>query len=316
MAREITVIEQIKKSLEDKKSYILDAGAGSGKTYCLIQTIEYLLEKNLRKNQKILCVTFTNAAKDEILNRLLQKSDKIIVSTLHDFIWDFIKQFQTELQKEVEALAKDKVQSLNDELSEAERKIANPRSNTNIEKQEEIITKNNKKLKKYENIDYKTVRVDYDSHPAYYKGKISHDDVIVIFNNFLTNNFFTRIFLDAFPYILIDEYQDTNVTTIENMFKATLDYKGVVDTFIGMYGDRMQMIHEKSTIKVANYEIILIQKEDNFRTAKPIVESNNNLRNDGLKQNTNAQNPQKVFEEIKFIYNKSDDKKLSQFIEI
>lgn len=315
MVREITVIDQIIKSIEDKKSFILDAGAGSGKTYSLIQTIEYLSKKQLRNNQKILCVTFTNVAKDEILSRIAVKTDKIIVSTLHEFIWNFIKQYQTELKKENEKLAEEKILSINNEISEAKRKIENPRSNTNFEKLEEIIVKNSKRLIKYENIDYKNISVEYDSYSAYYRGVISHDDVIIIFNKFLMNDFFTHIFLDTFPYILIDEYQDTNVITIENMLKAVMDNKDAAETVIGMYGDRMQMIYEKTTIDTSKYSINEIQKEDNFRTASQIVEANNNLRNDGLIQNTNAQNPKKEFEEIKFIYNKSEDTDLSKFIE-
>ena len=40
----MTAIENIKKLIEEKKSFVLEAGAGSGKTYTLIQTINYLIE--------------------------------------------------------------------------------------------------------------------------------------------------------------------------------------------------------------------------------------------------------------------------------
>ena len=67
MARK--VINDIKKCLNDKKSFLLEAGAGAGKTYTLIKTIEYLQNQET-SNYKILCITYTNIAKDEVLNRL------------------------------------------------------------------------------------------------------------------------------------------------------------------------------------------------------------------------------------------------------
>ena len=36
--------EEITSCIEDKKSYVVEAGAGSGKTYALIQTLRYLIE--------------------------------------------------------------------------------------------------------------------------------------------------------------------------------------------------------------------------------------------------------------------------------
>jgi DNA helicase-2/ATP-dependent DNA helicase PcrA len=41
---EKNTFEDIKECININKSFILEAGAGSGKTYTLIQTIQYLIE--------------------------------------------------------------------------------------------------------------------------------------------------------------------------------------------------------------------------------------------------------------------------------
>ena len=49
-------IEQIKEKIKAKRSFVLEAGAGAGKTYALIQTINHLIENEsedlLYKNQE------------------------------------------------------------------------------------------------------------------------------------------------------------------------------------------------------------------------------------------------------------------------
>ena len=71
---ESTVMEHIVKCIEDKRNFILDAGAGSGKTYTLIESLNYLIDQNGKQykstGQKIACITYTNVAVDEIKRAL------------------------------------------------------------------------------------------------------------------------------------------------------------------------------------------------------------------------------------------------------
>ena len=90
---ELDIQQKINKCLDNFESFCFDAGAGAGKTYALQKSIEHILKtegENLKlRNQKILCITYTNAAKDEILSRL-GKNSTILVSTIHEFLWEFI----------------------------------------------------------------------------------------------------------------------------------------------------------------------------------------------------------------------------------
>ena len=58
------------------KSFLVNAGPGTGKTYTLIRKIKYLLDpKNNIKEENILVLSHTNAAVDEIKNRLKNISE-------------------------------------------------------------------------------------------------------------------------------------------------------------------------------------------------------------------------------------------------
>lgn len=69
-----SIVEQVVfNCIKNKESFVLDAGAGSGKTWTLVQALNYVIEtksKELKNNgQKIVCITYTNIAKDEIIER-------------------------------------------------------------------------------------------------------------------------------------------------------------------------------------------------------------------------------------------------------
>ena len=97
-------IEQIKQHIENKKSFVLEAGAGSGKTYTLIETLNFLIQEKGKElennNKKIICITYTNVAKNEIIKRL-ENNPLVLVSTIHEFLWSCIKSFQKQLKIEL-----------------------------------------------------------------------------------------------------------------------------------------------------------------------------------------------------------------------
>jgi DNA helicase-2/ATP-dependent DNA helicase PcrA len=97
-------LSKIIACLEKRKSFILEAGAGSGKTRSLIETLKYIIfneEEPLRKhNQQIVCITYTNVAKNEIIDRI-ENNSLVFVGTIHQFAWHAIKNYQTELTAEI-----------------------------------------------------------------------------------------------------------------------------------------------------------------------------------------------------------------------
>lgn len=67
-------LQNIQQSIAEKQSFILEAGAGSGKTWSLVESIKYIINhesQNLAKhNRKIACITYTNVAANEIIERI------------------------------------------------------------------------------------------------------------------------------------------------------------------------------------------------------------------------------------------------------
>ena len=99
---EKNIKEKIISLIDKKQSFCFNAGAGSGKTHSLMETITYILNNNskaLKKNnQKVMVITYTNVAVQEIKNRL-GYSDLIEVSTIHTRLWELIKNFKEDILK-------------------------------------------------------------------------------------------------------------------------------------------------------------------------------------------------------------------------
>lgn len=129
--------ENIFRLIDGNKSIIFNAGAGAGKTYALVKSLKYIIKKHgkqLKKhNQNIICITYTNVATTKIREEL-GNSDLVKVSTIHERIWELIKDYQSELvtihtfklKKEIKEISSDlvsnskyeKFQILSEELKE------------------------------------------------------------------------------------------------------------------------------------------------------------------------------------------------------
>ena len=85
----------------DKYMYVL-AGAGSGKTRTLTERIIKLLE-NSKSGERVLAITFSNKAANELKDRLLQffskekLSEQVFVGTIHNFCMELVLQRGTSI---------------------------------------------------------------------------------------------------------------------------------------------------------------------------------------------------------------------------
>src|SRR3954468_24601234 len=99
-----TSLEKVIECIEAGKSFIVEAGAGSGKTWTLIERLKQILAtKSLmleKANQKIACITYTNVAKDQIIERI-ENNPLVLVLTIHEFLWFVMKNNQKELKEEI-----------------------------------------------------------------------------------------------------------------------------------------------------------------------------------------------------------------------
>lgn len=75
---------QIIDTLQKGYNFRVEAGAGSGKTYSLNKVIEWIQvnkwKQYRKKNQHVVCITYTNAAVDVISGRLTNDSCRLYES--------------------------------------------------------------------------------------------------------------------------------------------------------------------------------------------------------------------------------------------
>tara|TARA_Y100000310_G_C20701497_1_gene830408 strand:- start:4415 stop:7480 length:3066 start_codon:yes stop_codon:yes gene_type:complete len=72
------------------------AGAGTGKTYTIIEKIKHLISEGIYSPEKIVCITFSNEAANELLTRVrkfvkLDKDKEPIIRTFHAFSADLLR---------------------------------------------------------------------------------------------------------------------------------------------------------------------------------------------------------------------------------
>ena len=85
------------------KSKIINANAGSGKTYKIIERIAEIIEAG-HSPSSILCITFTKAGANEMKDRLEEKFPDLIqkqkpkISTFHALCQEIVSMFSYELQ--------------------------------------------------------------------------------------------------------------------------------------------------------------------------------------------------------------------------
>lgn len=333
--------DDLNSCFDQYTSFVFNAGAGSGKTYALVQCLEHLIKSKSNDlkmhNQKIICITYTNVATNNIKERI-GRNDTVLVSTIHERLWEIIKKQQPELLKiHMEALEKDiekKKKKLNenqnyavledknnlDKLIFDYKKELNNIYNLNAKEYKQRLPdcfkdkypkliKNALKFKSivnsvisinYEeecslNIQNKQVgynEILYDSKyntDRLYKMRISHDTLLEYSCKLIMKNpQMCRIIIDNYPYILIDEYQDTSKNVIKIM-KTLDDYaKSNKRNFVvGYFGDSVQNIYSDGVgnqLNELHSGLKHICKDFNWRSRSEIITVANRIRNDEIQQ--------------------------------
>ena len=260
-------------SASSPKNFFVFAGAGSGKTRSLINTLNFLDkeqgEKLLMKGKQIAVITYTNAACDEISRRLQYKSI-FSVSTIHSFLWELIKNYQVDIKTWI-------MESVQKEIEELKQKQTKTSRGKAGEKRAETIKKKTERLAKIRSIQKFSYNpngdnVGYDS--------LSHSEVIKMSTEFIaTEPTMQDILTSKYPILLIDESQDTKKELIDALLIVCEKYG---EKFIvGMFGDTMQKIYNDGKDNLAKCipdNWVKPVKIMNHRSAKRIVTLANSIR--------------------------------------
>lgn len=252
-------VQEIFKSIDSGRNFLLSGGAGSGKTYSLVSVIRQVIAEH--PTAKVTCMTYTNAAVKEIEERVNHKN--LNVSTIHDFLWDNIKHFQKELKEAIISLAN------NEKVSKISIEEAHPIPDTYF--------------------DLLPDGIQYKEFVRLREGIISHDELLIV-ANYLFEKYpkLSSIVKDKYKFIFIDEYQDTSKAVVDTFL--THFKKSERKNIIGFFGDAMQSIYEDGIGNLDDYKgndadsVNEIPKKQNRRNPQLVIDLANKLRTDGITQ--------------------------------
>lgn len=281
------------------------AGAGSGKTRVLTHRIAYLIEEKQVKPWNIMAITFTNKAAAQMRERVDKivgfGSESIWVSTFHSSCVRILRRHieylgydtsfsiydgddQKTLMKQIfkrlnidpkqyrERAVLSAISSAKDELISPEEFMLNAGGDFREKKIGELYMEYQKELRKNNALDF--------------------DDLIVkTVELFQNNKEVLSYYQDRFRYIMVDEYQDTNLAQFKLVDLLAEKYRNLC-----VVGDDDQSIYK---FRGANIENILsfekafpgakvIKLEQNYRSTKGILDTANEVirNNRGRKDKT------------------------------
>lgn len=317
----INPLELCQDCIDKQISFVLQGGAGSGKTESLKDLLLYLSVKN--PSARVVCITHTNNAVQEIQERI---GDRYSVSTIHAFLHGLIKDYKKNIQCVIPALytvPKMERLELGDDGNEKEHKKAEH------ERYKKVYSKFADKLYsvKNETCGKVTGKREYDNDPYYYNNSLNdqidnlneyiksiveasdhadihynetkfdslrdltygHDGLLIIAHLlFESYPVLGKIIKDKYDYIFIDEYQDTKQEVIQDLLALTKQKDEDKNLTLCLFGDSMQAIYSDGIGSVNPYidagDLVLIPKSDNYRCSYEVINLINNLRLDGIKQ--------------------------------
>lgn len=269
-------------------SLLILAGAGSGKTRVLTHRIAYLIEEHQVPPYHILALTFTNKAANEMrerVNNIIEYgAGSIWVSTFHSTCVRILRRFIDHLgydnaftiydSDDQKSLMKDICKQLNiDTKKYKERTFLNAISSAKDELKtpeqyaDEVAKEYNKKI-------FGRVYKEYQKRLKQ-NNALDFDDLIMLtVQLFRQNAEILNHYQERFPFILVDEYQDTNTAQFTLLSLLASRYQNlcvVGDDDQSIYRFRGANIHN-----ILNFEKIfpatkVIRLEQNYRSTKNIL---------------------------------------------
>lgn len=268
---------EVRDCLGGSRSFVMVAGAGSGKTTSLIKALAHLGETRgpalRRAGQQIACITFTEVAVGEISHDV-GVSPLFHVSTIHSFLWSIIRPFQTDIAAWV-------VARIDEKIGERQERHMRPgtRAATRVRLEQEIAD-----LEVEREAIGHVDKFTYETGSRYAEGILGHDDILRLTPAcVVAHPLLRRIVARRFPYIFVDESQDTQPAVIEALQQIAREEP----LCIGFFGDPMQKIYGAGAGAIAlNEGWAGITKPENFRCPTSVLGVINAIRaaGDGLAQ--------------------------------
>ena len=311
--------EQLKVVTEGDGSCLVLAGAGSGKTRTIIYRVAYLIEQGVNP-ANILLVTFTNKASKEMLQRV----EKLLGyyptglwgGTFHSIANRILRQYAVLVNRtpsftildmqDVKALIKICIKDL--QIDTSAKRFPSPAKLLGVisyarNSAQDIQTVIKKRYPNFSDLSpfieriadlYESRKISADS--------LDFDDLLLLWRDLLRNNVSLREQLSQkFQYILVDEYQDTNVIQADIIRLLSEHHQNLL-----VVGDDAQSIYSFRAAEIKN----ILNFPDNFlktKTFRLITNYRSTPEILALANQTIALNKDQFKKELKAICD-SDDK--------
>ncbi len=317
-SKKLEPLDEILANIENQKNFVLQGGAGSGKTEALKRVVHSVTQGLAPK--RIVCITHTNKAADEIAERV---SGKVEVSTIHAFLGALIRPYTANIKavlpelftlshferlgdKEEGDTSKDRASNEYKRFKKAHEKLESRRQTVQSLKTEKVVGKRaydkdpashisahnelveevNCKIKEdLELADANSIKYNETPFNRFHDPSFGHDGLIEIASMLIQRHQNLRkILSDKFDCIFIDEYQDTHPDVVKSLVQASSSGS----LCLGLFGDSEQAIYSDGIGDVesyiANKDFTLVPKEDNYRCSPQVIQVANSFRCDDLEQ--------------------------------
>lgn len=297
-------MEQLNKVQQEAVLYcdgpsLIVAGAGSGKTRVLTYKIAYLIQSGTPP-ERIMALTFTNKAAKEMKERIgamvgFDVAEKIRMGTFHsvfahilqmeiyalemtsnftiydeteskNLIADIVRGYKLETDSYKPSKIKDKISKAKNELIDPDSYLSNPTIRENDEKDRmkycgEIYKIYQNRLKECNAMDFDDLLFNTFKLFSYYPSTKEH-------------------YQEAFDWVLVDEFQDTNLAQMQVLVQLCKRKQNIV-----VVGDDAQSIYSFRGANINNILMFnkvfpkarIIKLEQNYRSTQLIVAGANSL---------------------------------------
>jgi DNA helicase-2/ATP-dependent DNA helicase PcrA len=258
------------------RSFIMKAGAGSGKTTSLIKGLSAIVRMHgdrLRKTrQRVACITYTEVAAGEIWRDV--GSDPLVhVSTIHSFMWLLAKPFQNDIRGWVAGRIAEKIEVLGEKQATYGARVQ--------QRTKDKDTRDLERLRRQAGRISLVKGFRYGIGSDYAKGILGHDDILKLVPHLIAERpLFRTLLARQFPFVFVDESQDTTAEIVEAL--KTVERDPSAPFCLGFFGDPMQRIYPTGTGLIdAEPTWANIPKHENFRCSTKVLNLANAIRRDG-----------------------------------
>ena len=293
------------------------AGAGSGKTTVLMNRIAYMINSGISP-RRILAVTFTNKAASEMRERIArhvseENAGQLTMSTFHSFCLEVLQRERKHLdiprfkvadtgnsaaymRQVIRGKTKFKPSTILGLISALKNEMVTSNDFLTFTSSNPYIDWNKVRtiIRGMENEHIEVLKWAFPAYEKLMKEKeyYDFDDLILeTVHLFLKHPQVLEKYQERYPYIMVDEYQDTNRSQYALIKMIAEKYRNLAvvgDDFQSIYAFRGSDIRNILQFDIDYPEAKIVKLEQNYRSTKKIIEAANSVisRNRNQKKKT------------------------------